>query len=235
MIIRKFLDPDAPSLPQQVSENTKDIEENIKPWYNTQNDLTTSSTTIALSETNIGDATTGFLLSKNALLFKIVGVEEGVVYISYWASLPQGETGPRGLTGETGNGIQSISKISTSGLVDTYQIRFTNGATYNFDVTNGESFNYMGLWIDDNEYYINDVVKYNGNLYILITNELVGSDVPPIQDTTNWQLFLPKGQNGVDGSGINPQRSAVLEKLHPLGRWNGRPGVHPGNPSGGWR
>lgn len=206
MIIRKFLDPDAPSLPQQVSENTKDIaelEENIKPWYNTQNMLMESSSTIALSDTNIGTATTGFLLSKNALLFKIVGVEEGVVYISYWASLPRGEQGEQGETGETGNGILNIQKISTSGFVDTYQITFTNGAKYNYNVTNGDSFNFMGDWVEDNEYYKNDVVKYNGNLYILIADSLDMSNTPPNSDLINWSLFLIKGQDGANGSGIN--------------------------------
>ena len=37
-----------------------------------------------------------------------------------------------------GNGIQSIEKISTSGLVDTYQITFTKGSTFEYEVTNGE-------------------------------------------------------------------------------------------------
>ncbi|MBO7732738.1 MAG: metallophosphoesterase [Methanobrevibacter sp.] len=45
---------------------------------------------------------------------------------------------PKGDTGATGNGIQSIAKTSTSGSVDTYTITFTNGNTTTFDVTNGE-------------------------------------------------------------------------------------------------
>ena len=47
---------------------------------------------------------------------------------------PQGEDGPIGLTG---NGISSIEKTRTSGLVDTYTITFTNGNTTTFDVSNG--------------------------------------------------------------------------------------------------
>lgn len=39
--------------------------------------------------------------------------------------------------GETGNGIASIAKTGTSGLVDTYTITFTNGQTTTFTVTNG--------------------------------------------------------------------------------------------------
>lgn len=50
---------------------------------------------------------------------------------------PQGEEGPAGQDGATGNGIQSIAKISTSGLEDTYQITYTNGNTFTYVVKNG--------------------------------------------------------------------------------------------------
>ena len=50
----------------------------------------------------------------------------------------QGEQGPQGEQGETGNGIASIEKTNTEGLVDTYTITFTNGDTTTFTVTNGE-------------------------------------------------------------------------------------------------
>lgn len=49
---------------------------------------------------------------------------------------PQGETGA---TGATGNGIASITKTGTSGLVDTYTITYTNGTTSTFTVTNGQN------------------------------------------------------------------------------------------------
>lgn len=48
-----------------------------------------------------------------------------------------GAKGDKGDTGDTGNGIASIRKTSTSGLVDTYTITFTNGNTTTFTVTNG--------------------------------------------------------------------------------------------------
>lgn len=47
---------------------------------------------------------------------------------------PQGDTGP---AGATGNGIASIVKTGTSGLVDTYTITYTNGTTTTYTVTNG--------------------------------------------------------------------------------------------------
>ena len=37
----------------------------------------------------------------------------------------------------TSNGIVSVTKTGTSGLVDTYTITFTDGTTTTFDVTNG--------------------------------------------------------------------------------------------------
>ena len=40
-------------------------------------------------------------------------------------------------TGATGNGIASIAKTSTSGLVDTYTITYTDNTTTTFTVTNG--------------------------------------------------------------------------------------------------
>ena len=54
---------------------------------------------------------------------------------TYWQLVAEkGNVGPIGLTG---NGISSITKTGTSGLVDTYTITFTNGNTTTFDVTNG--------------------------------------------------------------------------------------------------
>ncbi len=50
----------------------------------------------------------------------------------------RGETGATGATGATGNGISSIAKTGTSGLVDTYTITFTNNNTTTFTVTNGK-------------------------------------------------------------------------------------------------
>lgn len=50
----------------------------------------------------------------------------------------KGNKGDKGDTGETGNGIESIIKTATVGLVDTYTITFTNGNTTTFTVTNGE-------------------------------------------------------------------------------------------------
>lgn len=46
--------------------------------------------------------------------------------------------GDKGDTGDTGNGIASVVKTSTTGLVDTYTITYTDGTTTTFEVTNGQ-------------------------------------------------------------------------------------------------
>lgn len=51
---------------------------------------------------------------------------------------PQGATGATGANGQDGNGIVSITKTGTSGLVDTYTIAYTDGTTSTFNVTNGQ-------------------------------------------------------------------------------------------------
>lgn len=53
------------------------------------------------------------------------------------AGLAQGSGSGSGGTGPAGVGIQSITKTSTSGLVDTYTITLTDGNTSTFTVTNG--------------------------------------------------------------------------------------------------
>lgn len=49
-----------------------------------------------------------------------------------------GTQGPKGDKGDTGNGVQKIEKTSSSGLIDTYTITYTNGTTSTFTITNGK-------------------------------------------------------------------------------------------------
>ncbi len=50
-----------------------------------------------------------------------------------------GRDGTDGTDGTDGNGIASIVKTATVGLLDTYTITFTNGQTTTFNVTNGQN------------------------------------------------------------------------------------------------
>ena len=49
----------------------------------------------------------------------------------------QGEIGPQGIQGIQGNGIASVVKTDTTGLVDTYTVTMTDTSTSTFTVTNG--------------------------------------------------------------------------------------------------
>ena len=52
--------------------------------------------------------------------------------------------GPLGPPGKQGNGIERIEKTSTSGLIDTYTIFFTDGRKFNYQITNGKVYYYNG-------------------------------------------------------------------------------------------
>ena len=49
----------------------------------------------------------------------------------------QGPQGVQGIQGAIGNGVASVTKTTTVGLVDTYTVMFTDTTTTTFDVTNG--------------------------------------------------------------------------------------------------
>ena len=81
---------------------------------------------------------------------------------------PQGEQGIQGiqgLTGDTGNGISSITKTSSSGLVDTYTVLYTNGTSTTFTVTNGDDGDVQDVTLDgtsvveDHVAILTDLVK----------------------------------------------------------------------------
>ena len=86
---------------------------------------------------------------------------------------PKGDTGATGATGATGNGIASITKTGTSGLIDTYTILYTNGSTDTFTVTNGAQGE-AGADGADGVGVSNVAIASTGALMVTLTN---GSDV----------------------------------------------------------
>ena len=56
----------------------------------------------------------------------------------------------------------------------------------------------MGTWVANNDHYVDDLVTYNGSCYICIKDHQ-GSSVTPNLDTTNWLLFVSKGDTGATG------------------------------------
>lgn len=87
-----------------------------------------------------------------------------------------GETGPQGPAGATGNGISSITKTGTVGLVDTYTIAFTDGTSTTFTVTNGQDGSSNVQWGDitgsiANQTDLNNALNAKANASNLATIE----------------------------------------------------------------
>ena len=84
----------------------------------------------------------------------------------------KGDKGDTGNTGATGNGIASITKTGTSGLVDTYTITYTNGNTDTFTVTNGQDGTGAGD-MTKAAYDSNNAVANAGGIAAYIENDLI--------------------------------------------------------------
>lgn len=111
-----------------------------------------------------------------------IGTEE-----EYLASL-KGANGQDGEKGDTGNGIQSITKTGTEGLVDTYTILFTDGTTTTYTVTNGSG----GSGTSDFDNLTNRP-KYNGNT---MSSE---TDIPEVK-TNEWDAKMDAVSGAVNGN-----------------------------------
>lgn len=84
----------------------------------------------------------------------------------------KGDKGDTGNTGATGNGIASIAKTGTSGLVDTYTITYTNGNTDTFTVTNGQDGTGAGD-MTKAVYDSNNAVANAGGIAAYIQDDLI--------------------------------------------------------------
>lgn len=78
----------------------------------------------------------------------------------------------KGNPGATGNGIASIAKTSTSGLVDTYTITYTNGDTDTFTVTNGQDGQGAGD-MTKTVYDSDEAVKNAGGIAAYVHDDLI--------------------------------------------------------------
>lgn len=110
----------------------------------------------------------------------------------------QGETGEKG---DTGNGILSIQKTATAGLVDTYTITFTDGTTTTFDVTNGEDGEVTQAQLDESQAKQDTKIDWLQTLVNQMpTVSGQGTDLS-LQDVLNYRLmkFLPQGVSSQDG------------------------------------
>ena len=99
---------------EQVQKNKKDIEvlqRIIKDTYHTDLSLETSTTTIAVNDTDIpSTAYTGFLTDANGLFYNIITIKDGIAYLKYWFQL-KGEQGIAGPVGPANTlSIGSVTK-----------------------------------------------------------------------------------------------------------------------------
>ena len=95
-------------------------------------------------------------------------------------------TSIRGAKGDTGNGIASIYKTAESGAVKTYTILYTNGDTFDFDVTDGEVTNaslaatledyaktdgyYQDMTVGDAEQLVSTIYEEDNTPYLFRTS-----------------------------------------------------------------
>ena len=98
----------------------------------------------------------------------------------------QGEQGIQGIQGETGNGIATIQKTSTSGLIDTYTITYTDGNTSTFSITNGEDGEVSQEQLDETNSHLDHLSKVS-NLFEKITG--TGTNIT-LNDTSDTIMKL---------------------------------------------
>ena len=106
--------------------------------------------------------------------------------------------GEIGDTGNTGNGIASITKTGTSGLIDTYTVTYTDGTTSTFTVTNGAA----GINGTDGV-GIYSIAKTS-------TSGLVDTYTITYTDSDTSTFTVTNGKDGTDGiNGTNGQDGAA--------------------------
>ena len=92
--------------------------------------------------------------------------------------------GPLGPPGKEGNGIDRIEKTSTSGLVDTYTIFFTDGRKFEYQITNGEVHYYDGPY---------EVIPMVNTTQILPTANLFLSENVNVDQIPYYEVSNPSG------------------------------------------
>lgn len=98
----------------------------------------------------------------------------------------KGDTGATGSTGATGNGIASISKTGTSGLIDTYTITYTDGDTDTFTVTNGAKGDTGDGWTAAQSAKLDalpDVASADGTYIISQSDDAMSLEEFPVRKT----------------------------------------------------
>ena len=172
----------------------EDVRGSIHDAIEKINDVSEVVLTTGTAVTGPSSSSTGFyddslyLNTDTFELWKCTGVNT-------WAS--QGIL--KGEAGDDGNGIVSIVKTATSGLVDTYTITYSDGTTSTFDVTNGAD------GTDGNDG--NDGVSVTGVSLI----SKVGLLATYRMSFSNGTYFDYTVSDGASGSGTGDMTKAVYD------------------------
>ena len=148
--------------------------------------LNTGTAVTGPTSSSTGFYRDSFYINTNTMeLWKCIGTDS-------WQS--QGVL--KGADGADGNGIVSITKTATVGLVDTYTITYDDGTTSTYDVTNGQNGSkwYKGTAISGtgtsitgfpgviNDFYLNSTDGY------VYTCTKTGGSLPP--DAAEWDYVM---------------------------------------------
>ena len=132
----------------------------------------------------------------------------------------QGEKGATGDMGATGNGIADVQKTSSSGITDTYTITFTDGTTFDFDITNGSGND----WADIRN---KPFSQFDSNFFKVVSNALTISDSfkslvnqkmdEPTTEGSNGQALLTDGNgNRIWGDVLTDAQKSDIAKISTL-------------------
>ena len=105
-----------------------------------------------------------------------------------------------GEKGDDGIGITSVSKTKTEGLVDTYTITFSDGSTFEYEITNGQS----GSDGKPGKDAVSPTITENADN----TDKIYKLDVTTVDGT-----FTTPNLRGKDGSGSSSGEENVIESI----------------------
>lgn len=130
---------------------------------------------------------------------------------------------------KNGRGITGVSKISTSGLVDTYRITYNDSTTSTFTITNGakgDKGDNAYVWI---RYAAQEPTAVSHNFGVLPDNWMgvySGNSATAPTDWTQYQWFEIKGEKGDTGNPATLNSSAISYQTSdsgtvvPSGTWS---------------
>lgn len=127
-----------------------------------------------------------YVYDKETQTFKDSGVEAT-------EAGPAGATGPQGPAGATGP-QGPVGPTGAQGPAGPQGAQGIQGAKGE----DGQGFNYMGAWISGREHHPYDVVTEDGTSYVCVA-EIASSTTPPSLDTSHWDVFAARGEQGEQG------------------------------------